>query len=89
MIYCLDRVLDSPLLASIRDHLHIAHFTDGGESAGWNAKREKRNGQCTDEELGGRIRTGLLKHPALQKAALPKQLGTPLFSQRTAFIPDV
>ena len=86
MMVGISNVLDAEQLSRIREVLEAATFVDGGQTAGYRAKRVKSNLQldrCTNEhqELVDMLVNALTSNKAFNDVTLPKAINKPLFSR--------
>jgi PKHD-type hydroxylase len=86
MLICIENVIDLPMLNTWMEAIAAAPqiFTDGAQTAGWQAKAVKRNQQASGE-LANRITTlaqeKLLANPVFKAAAQPKTIIKTLLSK--------
>lgn len=82
----IDNILDDKTLARLRDLITEAAFVDGQTTAGYRAKRVKKNEQLAPDgkaakEVKRRVLERLRVHPEFKAAALPRRVQTPLISR--------
>ena len=86
MLTCIPDILDWTEIKKIRATVAESAFQDGKKTAGYRAKRVKRNLQMdrTSEaakEVKAIIHTGLWRNPTFQRVALPNSMRPPLISR--------
>lgn len=86
MLECLSDVLSPTEIAAIVSGMSDASYVDGATTAGFRAKRVKRNEQLgrnapSRDDIDKIVVEALRKHKAFQRAALPRTIKTPLFSR--------
>jgi PKHD-type hydroxylase len=85
MFLPIPNVLKADEVRSIRERLEKERFTDGGSTAGRQARRVKRNQQLPREgavarELGRVVLQALQRHAGFNAATLPHRVTAPLFN---------
>ncbi|MCB1744932.1 MAG: hypothetical protein KDK91_31490, partial [Gammaproteobacteria bacterium] len=85
MLCTLRGVLDADALRSVDELVGEADFTDGATTAGFRARRVKRNEQASRsdarEAVIDRVLGALEAHPVFQVSALPRFIAPPLLSR--------
>lgn len=86
MLLHIPAVLDPATVASFRQALDAAEWTDGRETVGKQGAQVKRNEQLPDasplkQELGQRILAALERNPLFFAAALPLRIVPPRFNR--------
>ena len=79
-------VLDAKMLRALRVMIDEAQFIDGKKTAGFRAKRVKKNEQLARDdkkakEVKRRVLERLRLHPEFKSAALPRRVQSPLISR--------
>ncbi len=79
-------VLDAKMLQALRAMIDEAQFIDGKKTAGFRAKRVKKNEQLARDdkkakEVKRRVLERLRLHPEFKSAALPRRVQSPLISR--------
>lgn len=85
MILCLADLLAADAVAELRRLTAGAREADGRETAGWHARRVKRNRQlakgAATAAAGAIVERALLAHPVFRAGVLPLRLRAPLFAR--------
>lgn len=81
MNLCLNGVLDSDTLASVRAMLAATEFKDGARTAGWSARTVKRNLQAPHEAAEQHVTQALEQHPLFRSAVLASRRSPVMFSR--------
>lgn len=86
MLATIEDVLDWPALKTIRKALAEGEFVDGNKTAGFRAKRVKRNEQLSPKDdsrgkIDKMVVDALRRNAEFQRVVLPKVIQRPLFSR--------
>lgn len=86
MLECIPDVLTPTEIETVISGMTEAPFVDGEKTAGYRAKRVKRNEQLgrnapSRDAIDKLIQTALRRNKTFQQAALPRTIKTPLFSR--------
>lgn len=85
MIVCIDRVIDAEGLAALRRAMASGTFADGQATAGWSARRVKRNEQLAAGPAASQaqriVLDALAANPVFAAAAMPRRFAPPLLAR--------
>jgi len=85
MLFFLPRVLDPEQLSTAKALLAERSFSDGAQSAGRAARRNKRNLEYSaangGDPVDNLIMNALLRHPVYLAAGLPRRVAAPLYAR--------
>ena len=86
MIVCIPDVLDLTELRKIRDLVGESRFVDGQTTAGYRAKRVKKNQQLAKDDKSANeardlILIGLTRNPTFKQTAIARSVQRPLISR--------